>query len=436
MNPAFCSCRHTTNSIDVLLNDSVGPANEIPEDTLSITGVSNVTSGAQVSIVNGTSISYTPPENFFGVATLNYTISDGNGGSDTATVSITINNVNDDPTANNDATLDNPKLILTDSVNNEIEVLSNDTFLPDPQETLTIISVTGAVNGTAAPSQDGSKIVYTPNQGVEDVFDTLTYTISDGNGGTDSATTTVKVVDFVPTDVSGYVYMDVSNDGVMNAGEYGLAGLTVTLSGSNLFGQSVQLETTTDRNGHYMFSQAVPGDYTLSAEHAMFTIGGKETVGNQGGSTSDDQISFSLDLFGSDGSLNMFGLLGVAAEYITIQELLSSNPDEGAIIALSNQGERYWFTMLEGWEGYSDVSATIADDFSYVDVTATNGSTTTQRVGWRHFHLMGTGDAGNVIRLKGSPAELGFEGLSEADGEQAEGEAYQDAVDEVMKAFA
>jgi hypothetical protein len=51
-----------------------------------------------VAITNsGVDVSYTPNANFFGTDSFTYTVSDGNGGSDTATVNITVTNVNDAP---------------------------------------------------------------------------------------------------------------------------------------------------------------------------------------------------------------------------------------------------------------------------------------------------------------------------------------------------
>jgi len=44
-----------------------------------------------------------PDANFHGTATFDYTISDGNGGSDTATVTVNVGSVNDAPVAINDS---------------------------------------------------------------------------------------------------------------------------------------------------------------------------------------------------------------------------------------------------------------------------------------------------------------------------------------------
>ena len=50
--------------------------------------------------------------------------------------------------------------------------------------------------------------------------------------------------------ISGAVYCDDNNDGIRQAGEVGLGGVTVTLTGTNDIGQPVNLSTTTDANGN------------------------------------------------------------------------------------------------------------------------------------------------------------------------------------------
>jgi len=65
-------------------------------DALTITGVSNPSNGTVILNKDGT-VSFTPSDNFVGVATFDYTISDGHGGEDTATVLITVTDVNDAP---------------------------------------------------------------------------------------------------------------------------------------------------------------------------------------------------------------------------------------------------------------------------------------------------------------------------------------------------
>ena len=129
---------------------------------------------------------YTPDENFNGEDDFLYEISDGNGGTDTATVTITVNAVNDDPDAMDDEfTMDEDGTIGF--------VLANDLFNNDEdvdEDFLTITSFGQPLNGTV--SDDLGFLEYTPNANFNGV-DTFTYTVSDGNGGTDQATVTINV---------------------------------------------------------------------------------------------------------------------------------------------------------------------------------------------------------------------------------------------------
>ncbi len=75
---------------EILANDTD------PEgDTLTVTGVSNPVNGT-VQIVGGNAV-FTPDADYFGPAQFDYSISDGNGGVDTATVFLDVTPVNDAP---------------------------------------------------------------------------------------------------------------------------------------------------------------------------------------------------------------------------------------------------------------------------------------------------------------------------------------------------
>ncbi|MBU6172465.1 MAG: tandem-95 repeat protein [Planctomycetes bacterium] len=79
---------------------SPGPANElteVPPQTVTFTNVqSTAQTNGTVSLVSG-QISYTPTSNFFGTATIIATAQDSLGASSTATLTITVNAVNDAP---------------------------------------------------------------------------------------------------------------------------------------------------------------------------------------------------------------------------------------------------------------------------------------------------------------------------------------------------
>ncbi len=83
----------TPVNIDVLANDS-----DVDGDTLSVTSVTTPTNGTAVIETDNT-VTYTPDANFNGADSFDYTADDSNGGTDTATVTLTINAVNDPPLA-------------------------------------------------------------------------------------------------------------------------------------------------------------------------------------------------------------------------------------------------------------------------------------------------------------------------------------------------
>jgi len=72
--------------LDVLANDT-----DAESDPLIITNVTTPTDGTAIINVTSTGINYTSDLGFSGVDSFNYTISDGSGGIDTATVTITVN---------------------------------------------------------------------------------------------------------------------------------------------------------------------------------------------------------------------------------------------------------------------------------------------------------------------------------------------------------
>ncbi len=58
------------------------------------------------------------------------------------------------------------------------------------------------------------------------------------------------------------VWVDINGDGVQDAGEEGIAGVTVTLT----LPDGTTVTTTTDAEGNYLFSDLPPGDYTVAVD--------------------------------------------------------------------------------------------------------------------------------------------------------------------------
>ncbi|HTQ37670.1 MAG TPA: SdrD B-like domain-containing protein [Pirellulales bacterium] len=79
------------------------------------------------------------------------------------------------------------------------------------------------------------------------------------------------VVDAPPSTIGDYVWNDANGNGIQDANETGLAGVTLTLTGSNANG-SVTDHATTDANGHYSFTE-IAGSYTITVDASNFTSG-------------------------------------------------------------------------------------------------------------------------------------------------------------------
>jgi YVTN family beta-propeller protein/VCBS repeat-containing protein len=150
--------------------------------------ISNTTPAQGTLTMSSTGqFTYVPKANFVGTDSFNYTISDGKGGTDTATVTITVTAVNKPPDAINDAYTVAEDSVLTVTSTNS--VLKNDV---DPNgDPLTVTSKTAPAHGTLTMNSIG-QFTYTPNANFNGT-DSFNYTVSDGKGGTDTATVTITV---------------------------------------------------------------------------------------------------------------------------------------------------------------------------------------------------------------------------------------------------
>ncbi len=149
--------------VAVLSNDS-----DPDGDTLTLQSYGQPSNGSVSD--NGSLITYTPDANFNGTDSFNYTINDGNGNTDTATVFVTINAVNDNPVASDDQATTNEDVPV------DVDVVANDTDIDG--DSLFISSLSQPTNGSVVDNGDGT-VTYTPNSGYFG-SDSFNYTVSDG----------------------------------------------------------------------------------------------------------------------------------------------------------------------------------------------------------------------------------------------------------------
>ena len=209
-----------------------------------------------------------------------YTVSDGKGGTDDATVSIEVTSENDDPVGNDtgvDAftTLEDDPITLTDNKN----VLDNDT---DPDGD--ILSVTQfVVNAVTYPVTAGSSasvnlanigtvtihsngdVEFVPVLNYNDAVPTITYTVSDGTGGLATATLNIIITPVNDDPVAG-------NDSFTTPED-------VNLTTENVLTNDSDVDIATNDGDVLTVTQfVVPGDITIYAAGAPATIPGIGTL--------------------------------------------------------------------------------------------------------------------------------------------------------------
>ncbi len=157
----------------LLSNDS-----DAENDPLSLVLVSNVTQGT-LTLTSDGSFSYAPVANFYGADSFTYRAQDGTSASNIATVSITVNSINDAPVASNQSV----SLFQNSS---QAIVLSGSDIDGDPLVYSFASPAHGALNGT------GANLLYTPDPNYVGP-DSFTLSVSDGTLSS-QGTVTIEVL--------------------------------------------------------------------------------------------------------------------------------------------------------------------------------------------------------------------------------------------------
>jgi hypothetical protein len=219
-------------------------------------------SGATVIIGSDNSFTYTPPANWIGTDSFQYTVTDGTFQSSPAT--ITVNVTDQQPVAN----AEGPFTVLPGATL-PIDVLAN-AYSADSAN-LTPVIVQGPTRGTAT-IVDGI-IDYTPNPGVSSGTDQITYEVSDGILNSSPQTVSITVSSSQPL-VANPVYLGVTeNTQAIFTDQELLASVQNALSGSTVrivgFSNPSQGTLTRDNNGFWDFT---PNGNSLGTVTCSFIV--------------------------------------------------------------------------------------------------------------------------------------------------------------------
>ncbi len=104
-----------------------------------------------------------------------------------------------------------------------------------------------------------------------------------------------QTVDFADTvsSIAGHVFVDSNNDGVRQPGEAPIAGVLVTLTGTDAAGDAVTRTATTNASGEWVIDDLLAGTYVVVETQPANYSDGLDSAGSVGGvvTTPGDQIS-------------------------------------------------------------------------------------------------------------------------------------------------
>lgn len=327
-------------------------------------------------------ITYTPEADFNGTDTFTYTVEDlDNAESVSATVTITVNTVNDAPEAVND-TASTPE---DNAVSIDVAANDSDKDEGDSVDTSTLVIVSNASNGVVAVS--GGQIVYTPNINFNGT-DSFTYTIEDENGQvSNTATVMVNVTgvndlpeaadDSATTDEDTAVAVDVlANDSDID----GTVDATTVIIMTNPQNGSASVDALTgeitytpsaDYNGSDSFTYVVQDDADGTSNEATVAITinsvNDAPVAEDNTATLLEDTPHTINVLGNDSDVD--GTIDSSSVAVVTQ------PASGSVIVDGSGSISY--TPSINFNGSDSFTYTVNDSDGAVSNTATVNITVT-----------------------------------------------------------
>jgi large repetitive protein len=328
--------------LNVLANDSDPDAHPLTVTTLNPSADHGTVSCTAAGVCT-----YTPDANYFGPDSFTYTISDGHGGTDTATVSITVTPVNDAPNAVDDS------LTTAQGTAGNVNVLANDSDLEGDSLTVTTLSPS-ADHGTVSCTAAGV-CTYTPNAGYSGP-DSFEYSISDGYGGTDTATVSVTVTP------AGENSQPLADDDTLTTPEDTPGSLNVLEGDTDPDGNALSVTTLAPSAAHGTVACEADGDCTYTpAPNYNGGDGFDYTVSDGNGGTDMGHVSITVTPV-NDPPNAVNDSLTTAEDTVANLNVLANDSDDGAFQLVSNTQP-----------AHGSAACTVAGDCTYTPTAGYHG---------------------------------------------------------------
>jgi uncharacterized repeat protein (TIGR01451 family) len=339
--------RDVARVVGVLGNDT-----DANGDTLAVRGVDATSAHGGTVALSGGMVTYTPPAGYVGTDTFDYVVEDTRGGSDSATVTVTITNTA--PVAVDDA------YATTAGVAASLAVLGNDSDANG--DALTAILVGGPGHGTLTLNADGTG-TYTPTPGWVGT-DTFTYRVSDGSATSALATVSVKVngapvaVDdtaTTPTGVAATIGVR-GNDSDPNTDPISLSAVTAPAHGSVVIdaGGTVTYTPAAGFAGSDSFDYTITdGSLTATATVTVTVTNAAPTAAADTASTPVDTPAANVAVLANDTDPNIPG----TSQHLSVT---GATADHGASVTVGSDGT-LTVTPAGGYSGAIAVTYTLSD---------------------------------------------------------------------------
>lgn len=376
-------------SFNVLANDTDVDSG----DSKNVVSNTDPSSGSVTVSADG-SATYTPVENWNGVATFEYTMQDGDGEQSTATVTVTVKPANDAPVAVNDTANTHEEVaVLIDVLDNDRDVDTNSSLNHPVNETLSIKAdgFSGVDNGTV--EIESGQVKFTPAKDFSGT-EKFTYTMTDAADITDTADVTVTVAN--GNDAPAAV-----DDGVETNEDTAVSFNVLNNDTDVDIGDTKEvISNTTPAKGTLLVDADGSADYTpaenwngvVTFEYTMEDSGGEQStaevtitvhavndppVAADDAASTDEEVAVLVDVLNNDTDVDTDTGLNNDVDYDPSSENISIKPggfsgvDNGTVVIESGKVK---FTPAGNWNGtetfkYTVEDAAGAEDTAEIEIT-------------------------------------------------------------------